>query len=63
MQPSNSRLYAINCHLQLYFVISTSTHHHFQFITIIKTMVQLIYNYQFFHPSMLTNILGFFIQK
>jgi hypothetical protein len=45
MQLSNLQLYVTNCHLQLCFVIFITTHHPFQSITIIATMIQLIYDY------------------
>ncbi len=45
MQLSNLQLYVTNYHLQLCFVIFITTHHPFQSITIIATMIQLIYDY------------------
>jgi hypothetical protein len=41
MQPSNLRLYATKYHLQLYFIIFTTSHHIFQSITFLATMVNM----------------------
>jgi hypothetical protein len=42
MQLFNLWLYAINCYLQLCFVIFTISHHHLQSIIMIVIMVQVI---------------------
>jgi hypothetical protein len=41
MQPSNLRLYATKYHLQLCFIIFTTSHHIFQFITFLATLVTM----------------------
>jgi hypothetical protein len=62
MQLFNLQLHAINCYLQLCFVIFTISHQHLQSIIVIVTMVQLIVITKCY-PSMLTRFLDFSFKK